>query len=123
MRRNNTTIPIGSRMLPLLLATAALGGCATFRPVPLEEVPFRDRALSQEDEGVEVSDDDTKGFNFFVPVGGIVADHQTVDFDSLYADAEIIDLADEEALRKAIRRGARLPARHRVLDWEPPPRL
>ncbi len=40
--------------IPVLVVTAALAGCASFRPVPIEDVPFKERVQSQTEGNVTV---------------------------------------------------------------------
>ena len=60
--------------------------------------------FTNRDEGTKVVDIDLVGrgkvkfFTFYVPIPGIKADYHEVDFDSLYAEDEIVDL-DEDQLR------------------------
>ena len=53
---------------------------------------------------VELIADDTtlRALTFFIPVPGIKVDHHEVDFESLYAEDQIISY-DEEGLRKALK--------------------
>jgi hypothetical protein len=46
--------PIRSAILAPAIA-ALLGGCASFKPLPLQQIPLRDRLESQERDGVRVS--------------------------------------------------------------------
>jgi len=63
--------------------------------------------FTNRDEGTKVIDIDLIGhgkvkfFTFFAAVPGIKADYHRVDFDTLYPEAEIVDL-DENELRKEL---------------------
>ncbi len=58
--------------------------------------------FANRDEGTKVVDidlisgEDAKLFTFFVPVPGIKVDHHEVDFDTLYAETEIVNLNEDE---------------------------
>jgi hypothetical protein len=43
------------RLVFLSFAFLAMGGCATFAPVPLDQVPFQERAVTQAEDNVRVS--------------------------------------------------------------------
>ena len=51
MKQSVRVIHIGVLIFMLLMAL----GCASFRPVPMEQVPFRERAVTQSDEDVNVT--------------------------------------------------------------------
>ena len=61
------------------------------------------------DEGTKIfnvdifGDEDTWQFTFFVRVPGLAADHQDVDFDSLYTDDEIINFTQAPAFIAALK--------------------
>jgi hypothetical protein len=46
-------------------------------------------------------DNQLRGFTFFIPVPGIRADHQNIDWENLYSEGEVVDY-DENALRAAL---------------------
>lgn len=48
------------------------------------------------------NDNDTWQFTFFVPVPGLATDHQTVDFESLYADDAVSHYTDAAEFAKAL---------------------
>ena len=50
-----TSFSFSSRLVLLSFALLSIGGCATFEPVPLDEVPFRERAVVQVRDNVRVS--------------------------------------------------------------------
>ncbi len=51
---------------------------------------------------IYTEDDQIVNFTFFIPVPGLRLDHQDIDWDSLYADEEMLDL-DKEDLIEALR--------------------
>ena len=51
MKQSVRVIHIGVLIFLLLMAL----GCASFRPVPIEEVPFKERAVTQSDDDVNVT--------------------------------------------------------------------
>jgi hypothetical protein len=51
MKQSVKLIHIGVLISLLLMAL----GCASFRPVPMEQVPFRERAVTQSDETASVT--------------------------------------------------------------------
>jgi hypothetical protein len=51
MKQSIRVIHIGVLIFLLLMAL----GCASFRPVPMEQVPFKNRAVTQSDETVSVT--------------------------------------------------------------------
>ena len=46
-------------------------------------------------------DNDPKTFTFFIPVPGLIADHQTVEFEKLYSDDQLVSY-DEAGLKAAL---------------------
>ncbi|MCZ6516516.1 MAG: hypothetical protein O6763_03405, partial [Gammaproteobacteria bacterium] len=46
---------ISSLVLTVCIATAVASGCATFKPTPIDQIPFKERVHTQERDGIRVS--------------------------------------------------------------------
>jgi hypothetical protein len=44
-----------SLLITVCIATAAASGCATFKPTPIDQIPFKERVHTQERDGIRVS--------------------------------------------------------------------